>query len=90
MPKELLLNFFSDHNSQLEEDELLAKALQESLDMESPAETQHQTPPRPPPQYDHGNAPTWQPCPFLTYGFRSYIRVLSVFCEKLLKTINCS
>lgn len=58
-----------DHDSQLEEDELLAKALQESLNLESPAQTPPQTPPRPPPpQYDRGNM--LQPYPFFSYGYR--------------------
>ncbi|XP_019105777.1 protein DA1-related 1 isoform X2 [Beta vulgaris subsp. vulgaris] len=59
-----------DHDSQLEEDELLAKALQESLNLESPAQTPPQTPPRPPPpQYDRGNM--LQPYPFFSYGYRT-------------------
>lgn len=75
-----------DHDSHLEEDELLAKALQESLNMESPAQTPPETPPRLPvpplpqlppqppshfPPIDRGNM--WQPYPFFSYGYRSYI-----------------
>lgn len=58
-----------DHNTLLEEDELLAKALQESLNMESPAQTPPRTPPQPPPQYDRGNM--MQPYPFFSYGYRT-------------------
>ncbi|XP_021718530.1 protein DA1-related 1-like isoform X1 [Chenopodium quinoa] len=58
-----------DHDSLLEEDELLAKALQESLNMESPAQTPPPTPPRPPPQYDRGTM--MQPYPFFSYGYRT-------------------
>ncbi|XP_057541864.1 protein DA1-related 1-like isoform X1 [Amaranthus tricolor] len=74
-----------DHDSQLEEDELLAKALQESLNMDSPAQTPPETPPRLPvqplpqlppqptphfpPPIDRGNM--WQPYPFFSYGYRT-------------------
>ncbi|KAK9749905.1 hypothetical protein RND81_02G159400 [Saponaria officinalis] len=71
-----------DHDHHLlEEDELLAKALQESLNMESPTPTPPGSPPSPPPppppvssppkspRYDRGNM--GQPYPFLSYGFSS-------------------
>lgn len=61
-----------DPNSQLEEDEQLAKALQESLSMDSPVPTPPRTPPRSrsPPRNDRGNV--WQPYPpFFPYGFRT-------------------
>ncbi|CAO2830636.1 unnamed protein product [Amaranthus hypochondriacus] len=58
-----------DHDSHLEDDELLAKALRESLNMESPVQTPPQTPPQLPPQTDCGNM--WQPYPFFSYGNRT-------------------
>uniref|UniRef100_A0A7C9ENY7 LIM zinc-binding domain-containing protein n=1 Tax=Opuntia streptacantha TaxID=393608 RepID=A0A7C9ENY7_OPUST len=61
----------ADPDSQLEEDEQLAKALQESLNMDSPVPTPPRTPPRSrsPPRNDRGNM--WQPYPSLfPYGLR--------------------
>ena len=72
------MNYVADPNTQLEEDEQLAKALQESLSMDSPVPTPPRTPPRSrsPPRNDRGNV--WQPYPpFFPYGFR-YLALFNI------------
>lgn len=57
------LNFWIDHDSQLEDDEQLAQALQQSLNVESP------------PQYGYGNI--YQPAPvYFPMGLRYITFVL--------------
>lgn len=62
--------FWIGFDSQLEEDELLARAIQESLNVESPPRhgNGNTYQPVPPPRYGNGNGNTYEPVPPPRYG----------------------